>query len=131
MIKEQTVMLPKTLQWILLKSVHDSSPLERDALTRLVEKLFSSIGLSQIILEIMNACNICHHITSRGENLGPYPSSNPFKEEEVIWRRLENRLYSYAILPSFPRRTKRAREVVKSLLKEIIPQFIPLRLLTK
>lgn len=79
-------MLPKTLQWILLKSVHDSSPLERDALTRLVEKLFSSIGLSQIILEIMNACNICHHITSRGENLGPYPSSNPFKEEEVIWR---------------------------------------------
>nr|XP_031533027.1 uncharacterized protein LOC116280277 [Vicugna pacos] len=85
-IKEQTTMLPRALQWRILKSLHDSSYLEKDALTSLVEKVFSGMGLPQTISEITKACNICYY-NNPGGKLQPLPFSSLSKGEKLIQER--------------------------------------------
>lgn len=65
-------MLPQALQGKILKITPDSSHLGWDALTSLVGKVFSGLGLPQTILEMTNAYNICYH-NNPGVKLRPLP----------------------------------------------------------
>lgn len=134
-------MPPKALQWKILRLLHDSFHLGRDVLTRLVEKVFSGLGLSQTILEItmpvryvinhnipggkLRAPPLLQSILRRGTYLG--------EDKQIDFNQMPFfREYKYLLLfidiftgwvEPFPARTKTAQKVVKALLKEIIPQF--------
>lgn len=120
-------MLPRALQWKILKALHDSSHLGRGALTSLAEKAFSGIGLSQTILEITKACNICYRnspegkqaptpppaIQRRGTYLGEDFNQMPSSQGDKYLLIFIDTFTGWK--DAFPTRTRELRKVTKAL----------------
>ena len=134
-----TVLIPEALLDTVLKHIHDSTRYRRDATLRWIQKYIMGPHLQKTIQRVTWNCMICAKnnpkTAVRPPQMGTQPKGTcPTEDWQVEFTQMPRVAGNFRYLlvcvdtfsgwvEAYPPRTETAFEVVKDLLKEIIPRF--------
>lgn len=64
------VYLPQTAQWRIIKTLHDSFHIGRDATLAMVNRLFTGPNLASVVKQVYQACSLCA-LNNSGNKMPP------------------------------------------------------------
>ena len=132
------IMLPMATQWKIIKEIHNSTHLGRDALLQLVSWAFGGKGLNTIIKEVIRSSPLC--LQNNPSHVRPPPlltpvqrrGSYPSEDWQVDFTNMPpTSNYRYLLvfidtvtgwIEAFSTQTEKAHEVLRALLKDIVPR---------
>lgn len=131
-------LLPQSIQWKAIKTLHDAFHVGRDTTLALVSRIFTGQGLAQMIRQVCRARTLCvYHnpgpkipsLLERVQRRGSYPREG----WQIDFTHMPTRKgfkYLLVLIDTFTgwteacvTRTDKATEVIQFLLNEIIPRF--------
>ncbi|XP_032064214.1 uncharacterized protein LOC116502429 [Thamnophis elegans] len=131
------IYVPSTVAWQLVRSTHETTHMGKTALESALMRDYYIDGLAGMAVKVASSCETCAKVNPRqGPSLPPgtipiayYPMDTVMIDftdmpRSGFYRAMLVIVDLYTGWPeAFPTRTKKAQEVAKVLLKEIIPRF--------